>query len=66
MGRQYVHLSTDVETAEQVGRRKSATPVVLRGAAVEAAGAGVVLYRGNDHVWLADAVPGRFLERVAG
>jgi putative RNA 2'-phosphotransferase len=65
MGRQYVHLSTDVETAEQVGRRKSATPVVLRVAAVEAVGAGVVLHRGNDHVWLADAVPGRFLERVA-
>ena len=66
MGRQYVHLSTAVETAEQVGRRKSATPVVLRVAAAEAAVAGVVFYRGNDHVWLADAVPGRFLERVAG
>lgn len=62
MARQYVHLSTDVDTAVQVGGRKAAAPVVLRVDVTGAAGAGVVFYRGNDHVWLTDGVPGRFLE----
>jgi putative RNA 2'-phosphotransferase len=62
MRRQYVHLSTDVRTAEQVGGRKAAAPVLLRVDAARAAGAGVAFYRGNDLVWLADVVPGRFLE----
>jgi hypothetical protein len=29
MSRQYVHLSADIATAEQVGRRKSGTPLIL-------------------------------------
>jgi putative RNA 2'-phosphotransferase len=65
MRRQFVHLSTDVTTAEQVGGRKAAAPVVLRVDAVRAAGAGVAFYRGNDIVWLADVVPGHFLEPLA-
>jgi putative RNA 2'-phosphotransferase len=39
--------------------------VVLRVDAVRAAGAGVAFYRGNDIVWLADVVPGHFLEPLA-
>jgi putative RNA 2'-phosphotransferase len=65
MGRQYVHLSVDVGTAEQVGRRKSPTPVVLRVAAAQATTEGVSFYRGNDHVWLAEAVPGQYLKPLA-
>ncbi|WP_422003327.1 RNA 2'-phosphotransferase [Reyranella sp.] len=57
MGRQYVHLSTDREMAGAVGRRKSATPVILVVRAGEAAAAGIQFYTGNDRVWLADHVP---------
>jgi putative RNA 2'-phosphotransferase len=62
MGRQYVHLSVDTPTAMQVGRRKAKDPVILRIRAAEAHGAGVRFYRGNDLVWLADAVAPAFIE----
>ena len=64
MGRQYVHLSVDVETALAVGARKAPVPVVLRVAAVEAAAEGVSFFFGNDRVWLADMVPARFITRT--
>jgi putative RNA 2'-phosphotransferase len=56
MGRQYVHLSVDVATAEQVGRRKSASPLIL---SVDTAGArqtGSRFWSGNELVWLADHI----------
>lgn len=61
MGRQYVHLSADVGTAVQVGRRKSDEPVILRVRAGEAGRHGVQFWRGNDMTWLADAVPPQYL-----
>jgi putative RNA 2'-phosphotransferase len=61
MGRQYVHMSADVETAVQVGRRKSRSPVLLRVRAAEAHARGVPFWRGNEKVWLADVVPAEFL-----
>lgn len=61
MRRQYVHLSVDVGMAEQVGRRKARQPVILLVRAGEACASGVVFYRGNDAVWLADHVPARFI-----
>lgn len=62
MSRQYVHLSTDVPIARQVGGRKAAQPVILH---VDAAGAhrdGITFYRGNDLIWLADRIPPRYIE----
>jgi len=61
MGRQYVHLSADRETAVAVGKRKASQPVVLMVKALKAEGAGVAFYVGHEKVWLADAVPGEFL-----
>ncbi|MCU0665266.1 MAG: RNA 2'-phosphotransferase [Myxococcota bacterium] len=61
MGRQYVHLSYDVEMALAVGRRKAPTPVLIRVDAQRAAEHGVVFYLGNEKVWLADAVPAQYL-----
>lgn len=63
MGRQYVHLSVDADTAIAVARRKGATPSLLRVDAEAAHANGVVFYVGNDKVWLADAVPARFVAR---
>jgi putative RNA 2'-phosphotransferase len=62
MGRQYVHLSTDVETASAVGRRKDPAPLILLVDAARAHAAGVAFYEGNEMVWLADAVPAEFLQ----
>lgn len=61
MGRQYVHMSADVATAREVGRRKSPSPVLLRIAAQQAHDHGVRFWQGNDKVWLAQEVPGEFL-----
>lgn len=64
MSRQNVHLSVDAETALQVGRRKSPSPVILRIAAEQASQNGVQFYQGNDSVWLADHVPAEFISLV--
>lgn len=61
MGRQYVHLSIDRATAEEVGRRKSPRPIILQVLAGEAHVQGVRFYEGNEKVWLADQVPARFI-----
>ena len=61
MGRQKVHLSTDEETAIQVGRRHGKGVVVLHVDAARAADAGVCFYQGNHDTWLADHVPASFI-----
>lgn len=61
MGRQIVHLSTDVETAWAVGRRHGGKTVILTVDAERAAREGVTFYRGNDSTWLADCVPVAYL-----
>lgn len=63
MNRQYVHLSADVETARDVGRRKSRQPVVLAVDAGAAHDEGLRFYHGNQMVWLADRVPPRYISR---
>jgi len=62
MNRQYVHLSTDPDTAWQVGRRRTAEPVLLKIRAAEAFRAGIRFYPGNEDVWLADAIPPEFIK----
>ena len=63
MGRQYVHMSADIETAEQVGRRRDNRPAILTIDAENAAENGIKFYIGNDKVWLADQVPPEYLGR---
>ncbi len=61
MRRQYVHLSVDEPTARQVAGRKRGRPVILTIRAAEAHRHGVRFYGGNELVWLADAIPPRFI-----
>jgi putative RNA 2'-phosphotransferase len=61
MKRQYVHLSADEATALQVGRRRTASPVLLTIDAERAYQHGVAFYPGNGMVWLADAIPPEFI-----
>jgi putative RNA 2'-phosphotransferase len=60
-GRQYVHLSIDVDTAHEVGARKAPRPAVLTIDAAAAHAEGVRFYRGNAKIWLADHVPPSFI-----
>ena len=64
MSRQYVHLSVDLATALEVGRRKSRATVLFEIEARAAHDDGVAFYAGNEKVWLADLVPSRFMRVV--
>ena len=61
--RQYVHLSQDLETAEDVGKRHDDKPCILIIAAKKAWNEGITFYLGNEKVWLADTVPSQFIEK---
>lgn len=61
MRRQYVHLSADKHTAQQVGGRKAERPLLLEVRALDAYHHGIPFYRGNELVWLADAIPPEFI-----
>lgn len=60
--RQYVHLSIDIETAIQVGKRRDKKPVILTVKAKLAWENGVGFYKGNDKVWLSDAIKSEYIE----
>lgn len=62
MKRQYVHLSTDVPMAEQVGRRHDSYPVILRINTQKALADGIKFYVGNDEVWLCDELPAQYID----
>lgn len=62
MSRQYVHLSTDTDTAVRVGKRRDKKPVILTVDAKRAYADGVVFYSsGYETVILADFVPAEYL-----
>ena len=64
MGRQYVHLSADQDTAVKVGRRHG-KPVLFAVDAARMAGDGLRFYRSENGVWLTDAVPAQYLKNTA-
>lgn len=61
-GRQYVHLSSDIETALQVGKRHDDKTIILKIDAKKAWDEGVKFYLGNDKVWLADNIPSKYIK----
>lgn len=62
-GRQYVHLSQDVETARKVGKRHDDIPCILTIDAKSAWNEGIKFYFGNEKVWLADRIPPRYIKK---
>ena len=62
-GRLYVHLSADLETAEQVGRRHG-SPVVYRVLSGKMERDGQRFYCSVNGVWLTDRVDVKYLERL--
>lgn len=61
--RLHVHLSKDLETATKVGSRRG-KPVILTVRSGEMAAAGHAFYLSENGVWLCDAVPVQFIERL--
>lgn len=60
--RLYVHLSGDIETAIQVGRRHG-KPVVYQVDTRKMHEAGYIFYQSVNGVWLTERVPARFLHK---
>ncbi len=62
--RQYVHLSVDMPSAREVGRRRAPEPVILRVDTVCASKSGAAFYRAGPAVWLSDPIPPECIVRV--
>lgn len=62
--RQYVHLSQDIETAANVGKRHDSRPCILIIDAKMAWTDGIKFYLGNEKVWLADTIPSRYIKEM--
>lgn len=62
MARQYVHLSTSVETATTVGNRRRGETVIFRIDAARAHADGVLFYVSENGVWLVKDLPAQYLE----
>ncbi len=58
--RHHVHLSSNLETAKAVGKRRGA-PVILEVLSGEMAAAGMTFFLSENGVWLTDHVPVEFL-----
>lgn len=61
--RLYVHLSTDYETAVNVGKRHG-EPVIYKVKAGKMADLGIEFYLSKNNVWLVKSVPVEYLEKV--
>lgn len=61
LSRQYVHLSSDEDTAIQVGQRYG-EPVLLKIKALSMYGQGFKFYQADNGVWLTELVPYRFIQ----
>jgi putative RNA 2'-phosphotransferase len=61
MRRQYVHLTDDPALAQLTGRRRDLQPAILRIDAARAYAEGVVFFRADNGVFLAEAVPAEYI-----
>lgn len=59
--RNYVHLSADIETAIEVGRRRDSDPVILMIDSEQAFSDGVKFYLGNETIWLTDYIAPKYI-----
>lgn len=61
MGRKYVHLSPDEETALQVGLRHDSRPIILKIKAKEAFKKGIFFTKAGPKTYLSDNIPPEFI-----
>ncbi|RLF39904.1 MAG: RNA 2'-phosphotransferase [Thermoplasmata archaeon] len=65
MGRKWVHLSTSIEIAREVGKRRTKEPVILKIDAEKARKEGIKFYRATEEVYLCRYVPPKFISRLS-
>ena len=61
--RNHVHLSSDIETARAVGQRYG-TPIILQINAEQMHNDGHQFFLSDNHVWLSNLIPSKFLSEV--
>jgi putative RNA 2'-phosphotransferase len=64
MRRRFVHLSSDLETARIVGRRKSPEPAILEIRARSAEQEGEKFFQVADKIWLTSKIQAKFLTLI--
>ena len=64
MKRQYVHLSIDLDTAIETGKRKDRTPAIIKVDSKTAYNKGVIFYKGSEKVWLSENILPNFLKVI--
>ena len=64
MSRHHVHLSSELETAITVGKRRG-EPVIFRIDALHMNQANYKFYRSDNEVWLTEFVPVKYLHLIA-
>jgi putative RNA 2'-phosphotransferase len=64
MQRQYLHLSSDIDAASTVGKRRARIPIILTINAAKAYANGIEFYFANDNVWLSKFIPSEFIEML--
>lgn len=62
--RQFVHMSSDVETATKVGKRYDKSPVVLMIDTQKADNDGLKFYFGNQTTWLSEYIPPEYISII--
>lgn len=63
MSRQYVHLSSDLQTATKVALRRTNSPIMFDVSADQAFRDGVRFYQGNDKVWLVEFLDPKYISK---
>lgn len=63
VGRTFVHLSTSLELADDIGQRKGKDVVVLLVDAMEASRNQVRFFRATDDIWLASFIPSEYIRK---
>lgn len=61
--REYVHLSEDLDTAEEVGKRRG-KPIIYKVDTERMVEEGYVFYKSKNNVWLTESVPAEYLTEL--
>jgi len=65
MKRSWVHLSPTIEIAQEVGKRRTSSPVVFMIDANQARRQGIKFYKATDKVYVCKHVPAKYIKNVA-
>jgi len=63
MGRRWVHLSSTIEVAREVGYRRTRNPVILEIDVEKARKDGIKFYKATDRVYLCREIPLKYIRR---